>query len=625
MGARSGRILIVAGACIFAAALIYRFMPERPAPVVDLSQISKAAVDSESVAVTAHLPEGDAVPESVTEAVAEPQYGPDDAPALFQTASLSRACGDTDRAIALVRELQKSCHGTKEAMQGLLLMGEMANLGEAPSTLLAEAYEGLLTAGCEKWPEALESALPHFADMDALYSFKLHWKFVIGMAQAGVNRGRPFRVLLDAARAREGNDVIWEMLSTALSMPELQLVRRKCVSVVCSLVEEEQGPEAALAAIKQYIDVHPRGVASIQAMNEAIRLLKKTAGDKKTVEFMAELSQMDDKKPDGPGHDVSGDGTRVRKRAQRWLADYYLTRNNIPAAVAAFCASEDEILNQSADLIEYCATEVVNGLSRAQGRTSENITVEQILSRLGDISLEQNHPDLCGQLYFKAASRIEIPQAYLDANSSSSETMLVDEIVSFWRAYMQLRNGGEAEAISTYQALLNNCEHGRYASQMLFDMARYYQQQLRYAEATKWIALATSRMPENASLQALSQQISAGFQREQDTETLVVNLRTKLDSEVRPAAKAEICSQIAQAEVARGHLDEGIQVFREVWEKYPETSHAPIAMLTVAEIMVKRGYAKAEVDRVLVELVLAYPGDESAAKAQQMLGGKQGG
>jgi hypothetical protein len=48
-------------------------------------------------------------------------------------------------------------------------------------------------------------------------------------------------------------------------------------------------------------------------------------------------------------------------------------------------------------------------------------------------------------------------------------------------------------------------------------------------------------------------------------------------------------------------------------------------MLAAAETMIRRESPRAEVDRVLVELVLSYPGDESAAKAQELLGERTGG
>jgi tetratricopeptide (TPR) repeat protein len=638
--------LIVVGALVVGGLLFHLVSRDRTVAAKKPVQQAEAASEPVKTSTEAtEVPSAPAEPAAETAPVAEaaqaPEYGPDDAPTLFETASLARACGDADGAVALVRTLWECCPGTKETVQGLLMLGEMANLGEAPATLLPEAYERLLESGCEKWPDVLEPALPHFADHDALNDWTLHWKYVIGMAQSDQRRGRPFRVLMDAVRVRQGDDVIWGLLETAIAIPELQPVHRRNVTAVFNLSVETKGDAEALNRTKEFALKHPVGVAGSQAVAEGYKLLQRTAGEAEIVEYMKGFARIDDGLADGPGHDVSRDGQRIKKKAQRWLSDYYFTRNDLLSAVALYCqgTSPENLFSLPVDVIESATSEFARGLGQIKkGRTSENITIAQALSRVADLAHERERPDLCEALYYRAACMTDEPKAYAEAAGienegaegpgaavSAESALTTDEMKRFWRAFILWREGETSEPMAVYRKLLETSQRGKHAAQMYYDIADWHLRELRYGEATKWVNEALAKMPENQTLRALSEKISAAVVREQETEALVVELRQKLEQEVLPAAKAGIFAEIAQAEVARGHLDEGIQAYREVWEKYPETPQAPRAMLAAAETMIRRESPRAEVDRVLVELVLSYPGDESAAKAQELLVGRQGG
>lgn len=344
---------------------------------------------------------------SVTAAYAEDaadQVAPSDpalAPALYEAACEARRNGDVDQAVDLIRALQAQCAGTEEALRGLLMMAEMAILGEADNGLLAESYQGMLLVRGTNWLDLREGSLGWFDGLDVNNGWALHWNYIHDRSKVRPIRGKPFVMLVKAAQQAQGSDAVWSILDQAAVDTEMGAARRKSVAGLLATIEKEAGPQLALQAAKMIAMRYSTHVMGASALSYGWELAGKIGGEEAQMSYLAPFADMED---------VRGNDTSVRVRAVRRLSDHYIFRNDLVGAVAVNIRGiqKDELFSQPIDDIKAASATLAEHLQQVADKVTWDgaRTTAEVLTRLAVCAEEAGKPAI-GDALLQPADPVE--------------------------------------------------------------------------------------------------------------------------------------------------------------------------------------------------------------------------
>jgi len=518
------------------------------------------------------------------------------APALLGGANLARQTGDSKEAVRLLKELQKKCPDGPSSARGLVTMADMVTREEAPAKLLPQIYEWALASRNPASAAERAGLLPYLRRMDAENGWKLHWQMLMQSADVPGDASRnALAALTDAVQQTEGDAAVEGVLVRALEAPGLQGISGRVVEALLQRTETTKGAEAALALARKLAKEHASTQGGAAAFRYACDATLRLKGDAEVLSFLKECAA------------TPGEGPALQA-ARAQLAAHFIGQNDPENAVAVYCgnAALDNLLTLSPETLEKAADNVFSAANR------KDVTAVGLLQALAGRASERKLYRAGGALYERAGVRLQAPA--LKANEKETPFAEPDAPV-FWQGYIAWRSGEADKGRELYEQLLPKYEDGWQVAQMLHDMARGHMAGLRYDEAVTCAERGVKALPENAAMGDLLKEARSAFEKDKALADQVVALRKEAESAVAPAARAECCMKIAEAESERRNYQDALKGYREVWEKYPETPHAPKAMYAAAEILIDQVSDKRAAREVIENLVLAYPANEMSAKA----------
>jgi tetratricopeptide (TPR) repeat protein len=556
--------------------------------------------------------------------------GPEHAPALYQTAAVARSAKDIQKAVALIRVLRERCAGTKESAQALLMLAEMATTGEAPSTLLNEAYEGMLA---ERSVESLglrEKALGYFRDLDSANDWMLNWQYVIDHPKAGRVRGAPFVNFMTVVRETEGKEAYRDIIAKAVERLSDNALYNS-IKGWLTWLDRNNCVDEAFEVAREIALKYPESQAGSAALWWGWRKLAETGGEEAQMDYLRDFAS-------------NPKAGATREKAKRRLSDHYLARKDIEGATAAWCDSprKQDLFQQAGPVIERAARDLAKLLDKPFKEGASTTwggpkTAPEILVALADIAESRGMSEIALDLYGRAGLALRRP-AVVDAltEASTERAPATDgllplpprdfsgpDMLLFWKAYARM-NSDSSGARQAYEELLARHDYGWPVGQMMYDIAEWHFNQRQFTEATQWVERGLVAMPDNSALGRLSESIRESMSSALSLATRIEELRGKMETAPSAADKAKCGILIAEAEAARGDHDAAVEALRSIWETYPEAPDAPKAMWMAADILASRQGRQVDANGVLEELILCYPGDAYAAKANAALSARPG-
>jgi outer membrane protein assembly factor BamD (BamD/ComL family) len=550
------------------------------------------------------------------------------APRLMDEARRARQSGDAKEALRLLTELQKKYPDGFYSSWGLVITAEMVAKQEAPAELLPQIYQCALASKDARSAWERAKLLPYVRDMDAANGWKLGWQLILqaygpggqgsSMADASTVRESEgmdvwkwsfpigslpgenvLATMTDTVRKSEGEQAVSKLLEKVLETPTLAEISGQAVELLLHQAEMSQGAEAAatlaMKLAKERGDT-PGGTVAFQYACDATLHLK---GDAEMLSFLKECAK------------APGDGL-VQQAARSRLAAYFVGQNDPENAVAVYCgnAGPDGMLALSAQTLEQAADNVVKDANR------KDVTTVGLLETLAGKASERKLLRISGALYERAGLILHAPE--LKANEKETPFAEADASM-FWQAYILWRGDDGDKGREMYEKLLPKYVEGWQVAQMLYDLAKGHMASLRYEEAVACAERGLKALPENAVMLTLRKEAQVALEKDKTLSDQIVTLRKEAESALEPLARAECCMKIARAESERKNYDDALKEYREVWEKFPETSDAPKAMYAAAEILVDQVQDERAAKEVIENLVLTYPSSDLSAKAFALL------
>lgn len=314
---------------------------------------------------------------------------------LYQAAVDARTAGDYAQSVQLVQALAAQCPGAGETVKGLLMMAEMAILGEINDTYRAQAYQGLLLVRETNLLEIRLNSLGWFASLDAANNWQLSWQLLQDRAGVEPKRGKAFVTIVKTAQDIQGAQVMWTLLDRAHLDLQVSPLWRKNVDAILATIENEQGPAQALTTAKQIALRYPTHCMGAAGLFYGWEVTGRTGG---VAAQMAYLKEFKD----------NCEACDVRTKATCRLSDHYIYQNDIAGAVSAQMPAVEasEVFAQSVEDIEAGAAALATYLQSEDGAkvTWDGArTADSVLAKLAAAAADAGLADVSADITAAAA------------------------------------------------------------------------------------------------------------------------------------------------------------------------------------------------------------------------------